>query len=138
MIRLGVGLLLGALVVFATTFWLGPAVWRDVQIRQAGVVPAFDLRVEKADCRVIGLFVVSSCTVKYRNEATAQSQSLYYAFLGRLSEKQVFLMRSARDRDAVTANVGIDHIWNRAFACALLMLGGSLILFANFRRFARA
>jgi hypothetical protein len=103
---------LALLVLFGVAMVVveGPGLMRDVQLRNAALVPAHDLKLEEARCRA-HWWIVSSCTVKY-SEPQRPQQSISFSVFGTLGGERVQLLRTA-DHRTVTTDIGLAKLTNR-------------------------
>jgi hypothetical protein len=122
------------LVVFAMVHVEGPGLMRDVQLRNAALVPAQDLRIEEARCRS-HWWIVSSCTVSYRAPQPTQQprQSISFTVFGTLGGERVQLLRTSDNR-SVTTDVGLAKLTNRIATAVFFLLGFATIGFFAARR----
>ena len=84
-------------VGLATMFVEGPGLMRDVQLRNAALVPAPGLRVEEATCRV-HWWIVSSCSVSYSGPQQGERKSISFSAFGTLGGERVQLLRTPDGR----------------------------------------
>ena len=109
-----------ALVGCAMVYIEGPGLLRDVQLRNAALVPALDLKVEEARCRS-HWWVVSNCSIKYSAPQSSEKQSIYFSVFGTLGGERFQLMRGPDNR-TVTADVAVAKLTNRVTS-AIFFIG---------------
>jgi hypothetical protein len=113
MIRAMFGVFVGAVSLIWMVFFVGPDLWRDYQLRNARLVPANDVSIEKAECTTIW-FIFSNCSVTYSsNKQRVEKSSLRYALLGPAPEGRVQLMRLPSDQNVIATDIGMSHLTNR-------------------------
>jgi hypothetical protein len=123
-----------AAVFFAgfTVYYEGPGLMRDVQLRNATLVPARDLKVEEAKC-TSHWWILSNCRVSYRAPQARERASVHFSVLGTLGGERFQLMRSPDNR-AVTTDIAIAKLTNRMTTMAVMLAGFATIGFFAFRR----
>jgi hypothetical protein len=134
MFRALVILVLVVLFVVAMVHVEGPGLMRDVQLRNAALVPAQDMKIEEARCRS-HWWIVSSCTVSYRaaQQPQQQRQSISFTVFGSLGGEPVQLLRTADNR-AVTTDIGLAKLTNRITTAVFFLLIVATIGFFAARR----
>jgi hypothetical protein len=137
MFRALVTLVLVVLFVVAMVHVEGPGLMRDVQLRNAALVPAQDMKIEEARCRS-HWWIVSSCTVSYRaaqqpQQQQQQRQSISFTVFGSLGGEPVQLLRTADNR-TVTTDIGLAKLTNRITTAVFFLLIVATIGFFAARR----
>jgi len=109
-------------LLFATLvgvlWWLGPDLVRDWRIR-GDAVAASEVRIEQARCRT-WLALIKVCDVTYANGADGSTRRLWYLFFGASGEERMELLRSRSDPAQVSTRLGLERLYNRSIALALL------------------
>ncbi len=136
MIRPLLTCVVAALVGVAMIYLEGPGLMRDVQLRNAALVPARDLKVDEAQCRS-HWWVVSNCSISYSAPQSRDKQSIHFSVFGTIGGQRFQLMRTPDSR-AVTTDIGIAKLTNRV-SMAILMLGlVGTVCFFSFRKAVEA
>lgn len=102
-------------------WWLGPDLASDWRIRNDVVSAARDARIERARCRTwLGLIKV--CDVTYADDSGGSERTLWYLFIGAPGEERTELLRSRTDPAQVVTSLGLENLYNRVAALALLLV----------------
>lgn len=112
----------------------GPSLLRDYQMRNTPLIPALELRVQKAECAT-HWSVYTQCDIAYAAPGR-RSHSLSYSFLGRLPRTDFILMRPVHDRELVVADIGLAHILNRIAGLGAFVSVAMLAAWLAWRRLA--
>jgi len=118
MIRPILAFLLFAAIGVSILYIEGPAIWHDMRVSKAALVPARDLKVEEAKCTA-HWWIVSSCSISYR-APQMNKQSLRFTVLGTLGGERFQLMRAPDNY--VTTDIGVDKLMNRIIMAILFGL----------------
>jgi hypothetical protein len=132
MFRPLVTLILMCLFAIATFRVEGPGLVRDFELRNANLVPAYDLKIEEAKCRS-HWWIVSNCSISYTAPQTREKKySLSFSVFGTLGGERVQLMRAPDNR--VTTDIAMAKLVNRFTAITVVMGIFATMTFAAFRR----
>ena len=136
MVRPLVTLVLACLFAIATLHFEGPGLMRDLELRNARLVPARDLKVEEAKCRS-HWWIVSNCSVSYSAPQTGEKKySLSFSVFGTLGGERVQLMRAADNR--VTTDIAMAKLVNRITATTVVTCMFAAMGFFALRRAVEA
>jgi hypothetical protein len=131
MVRPLVTLVLACLFAIATLHFEGPGLMRDLELRNARLVPARDLKVEKAECRS-HWWIVSNCSISYSASQTDEKKySLSFSVFGTLGGERFQLMRAPDNR--VTTDIGMAKLVNRITALTVVICIFAATSFVAFR-----
>jgi hypothetical protein len=120
----------------ATLYVEGPGLMRDVSLRNAPLVPARDLSVEKAECTRTW-FIMSRCSIDYVAPQTRARGSINFAVFGSVGGERFQLMR-APDNRTVTIDLAVAKLINRITMLTFLIGMFALIFFFSFRKAVEA
>jgi hypothetical protein len=127
-----VRLILVSLFAIATLYIEGPGLMRDFELRNARLVPAYDLKVEEAKC-TSHWWIVSNCSISYSApQAREKKYSIFFSVFGTLGGERFQLMRAPDNR--VTTDIGIAKLVNRFTSTAVLTSIFAMMGFFAFRR----
>jgi len=115
-----------------TVYLEGPGLMRDVQLRNATLVPAYDLKVEEARC-TSHWWILSNCTIKYTEPRARERESIHFSVFGTLGGERFQLMRAPDSRTATT-DIAVAKLTNRVTTMAFLLAVFAAIGFFAFRR----
>lgn len=108
----------------------GPGLWRDFQIRSAGVVPVEGARSVSAWCKP-SQFVFSSCDVSFELAEGTQGEKAkryevdFTTLIGLFGRQQVTVVRSMLNPAQVSTGLNLDYLWSRFLV--FLFLEGTCI-----------
>jgi hypothetical protein len=129
-----------AAIVFSglIVFFIGPGLLHDYPLRNQQFVPA-QASITDARCRTYWI-VYTNCSISYRvRQASDQTQSLSYSFLGPVMEEKVRLLRPVNDQNTVVADIGINKFGNRILLFVIGLLAfASLGIFSAHKMMAEA
>ena len=124
---------IAALFFAAVTVYVeGPGLMRDVQLRNAALVPAHDLNVEEARC-TSHWWILSNCTIKYTEPRARERESIHFSVFGTLGGERFQLMRTPDNR-TVTTDIAVAKLTNRVTTMVFLLAAFAVIGFVAFRR----
>jgi hypothetical protein len=132
MVRPLLALMLMCLFAIVTLHVEGPGLMRDFELRNASLVPAYDLKIEEARCRS-HWWIVSNCSISYSApQARDKKYSLSFSVFGTLGGERVQLMRAPDNR--VTTDIAMAKLVNRVTATTVTMGVFAMMGFFAFRR----
>jgi hypothetical protein len=124
---------LGVMLFAAAMLYLeAPGLMRDVQLRNATLVPARDLKVEEAKCTT-HWWLVSNCSIKYVAPQARTRESINFSVFGTLGGERFQLMRTPDNR-AVTTDIGIAKLTNRITMAIVLLIAITGTFYVSFRK----
>ena len=115
-----------------TVYMEGPGLMRDMQLRNAALVPAHDLKVEEASC-TSHWWILSNCTISYTQPRARERESIHFSVFGTLGGERFQLMR-APDNRTVTTDIAVAKFTNRVTTMVFLLAAFATIGFFAFRR----
>jgi hypothetical protein len=125
-------LMLACLFAIVTLHVEGPGLMRDFELRNASLVPAYDLKIEEARC-TSHWWIVSNCSVSYSApQAREKKYSLSFSVFGTLGGERVRLMRAPDNR--VTTDIAMAKLVNRFTSTIVFVCGFAAMAFFAFRR----
>lgn len=133
MIRFAIG---GFIVLFGTgsVLWgAAPRLYNEFRYADQ-FVPAQDLKITNYKCTNWDVGVFDRCVVTFESKATHAVRRITDWRFGRAPAERVVLLQRRDDATAVTTDVSLRTLWNRAAMTAAFALFGILVLFACARK----